>query len=89
MVKDREAWRASVHGVAKSQTRQQLNNNANSILANMLIPHLLICEFRVWISVEMPEVPLSSPLLRDQQHSLSLGEVCLCPKYSVHPANIE
>ena len=27
MVKDKEAWHASVHGVAKSQTRQQLNNN--------------------------------------------------------------
>ena len=27
MVKDREAWRAAVHGVAKSQT-QQLNNNS-------------------------------------------------------------
>ena len=26
MVKDREAWHASVHRVAKSQTRQQLNN---------------------------------------------------------------
>ena len=23
LVKDREAWRAAVHGVAKSQTRQQ------------------------------------------------------------------
>ena len=27
MVKDKEAWHASVHGVAKSQTRQHLNNN--------------------------------------------------------------
>ena len=27
MVKDREAGCASVHGVIKSQTRQQLNNN--------------------------------------------------------------
>ena len=25
MVKDREAWRAAVHGVARSQTRQLLN----------------------------------------------------------------
>ena len=27
IMKDREAWRAGVHGVAKSQTRQQLNND--------------------------------------------------------------
>ena len=27
IVKDKEAWRAAVHGVTKSQTRQQLSNN--------------------------------------------------------------
>ena len=27
--KDREAWHAAVHRVAKSQTRQRLNNNTN------------------------------------------------------------
>ena len=31
MVKDREAWRAAVHGVAKSQTRPSQLNNSNEI----------------------------------------------------------
>ena len=29
IVRDREAWHTAVHGVMKSQTRKQLNNNRN------------------------------------------------------------
>ena len=31
IVKDREAWRAAVHGASRSQTRQRLNNNSSAI----------------------------------------------------------
>ena len=40
MVKDREAWRAAVHGVTKSQT--QLNNKDDRHVAST---YLLVCKF--------------------------------------------
>ena len=35
LVKDREAWRAAVHGVTKSRTQTRLSNN-NNVLAVLL-----------------------------------------------------
>ena len=32
-VKDREGWRAAVHGVAMSQTQQHLNNNERVVIS--------------------------------------------------------
>ena len=56
IVKDREVWYAPVHGVAKSQTRFQLNNNDNNCYSNTLPPiqghkatqryHLIVLEVR-------------------------------------------
>ena len=36
-VKDREAWHATIHGVAKSQTQKQLNTNLMSLTSEWFI----------------------------------------------------
>ena len=40
MVKDREAWPASVHGVAESDTTEQLSNNKLPDPTSLLYYHL-------------------------------------------------
>ena len=44
MVKDREAWRAAVHGVAKSQTRLSDRTTATSVHAKSLQSFLTLCD---------------------------------------------
>ena len=52
MLKDREAWCAAVHGVAKSQT--QLNNNKCSLLNKTHVLPILTVQ-----SIIMPNTQLS------------------------------
>ena len=42
MVRDREAWRAAVHGVAKSLTGQQLSNNIIKCILILNVIFLII-----------------------------------------------
>ena len=72
MVKDREAWRAAVHGVARSWP-QRLNNNSiltavRSYLTEILIcislvinyvEHLFICSWPCWKNVCSSHLPIS------------------------------
>ena len=44
IVKDREVWRAAVHGVGKSQTQQ----NDWTATTGLIGPYLHICSSQVW-----------------------------------------
>ena len=47
MVKDREAWSAAIHGVAESDTTEQLNNNTPKTEVEVLTLSTCSCEL-IW-----------------------------------------
>ena len=74
MVKDREAWRAAVHGVAKSQLTQQLNNSQQSIFEALKATSVSVLYFLSLVFLLHP-VFFMFCFLENRNHILSSGAI--------------
>ena len=90
-MKDREAWRAAVHGVAKSRTQLRLSNNSSTLKESLW----LLCLGR-WQGQKQEDksgMHFHLPLIGRLEHECMHAQLCLTlcdpmdyslPGYSVH-----